>query len=55
MLRRRRFGALSVPIRAEFDHAIFGNVMQTSADALYGARHVAIKSGTEDRDACSAP
>jgi len=20
----------------EFDHAIFGNVMQTSADALYG-------------------
>jgi acetyl-CoA acetyltransferase family protein len=30
---------------AEFDHAIFGNVMQTSADALYGARHVALKSG----------
>jgi acetyl-CoA acetyltransferase family protein len=30
---------------AEFDHAIFGNVMQTSADALYGARHVALKAG----------
>src|SRR5438309_9590792 len=29
----------------DFDHAIFGNVMQTSADALYGARHVALKSG----------
>ncbi|HKV25134.1 MAG TPA: acetyl-CoA C-acetyltransferase [Candidatus Acidoferrum sp.] len=30
---------------AEFDHAIFGNVMQTSADAIYGARHVALKAG----------
>jgi len=30
---------------SEFDHAIFGNVMQTSADALYGARHVALKAG----------
>ena len=30
---------------AEFDHAIFGNVMQTSADALYGARHVGLKAG----------
>src|SRR5205807_2570005 len=29
----------------EFDHAIFGNVMQTSADALYGARHVGWKAG----------
>lgn len=28
-----------------FDHAIFGNVQQTSADALYGARHVALKAG----------
>jgi acetyl-CoA acyltransferase 2 len=28
-----------------FDHAIFGNVMQTSADALYGARHVGLKAG----------
>ena len=29
----------------EFDHTIFGNVMQTSADALYGARHVGLKAG----------
>src|ERR1700739_742174 len=30
---------------AEFDHVIFGNVMQTSADAIYGARHVGLKGG----------
>jgi len=30
---------------SEFDHVIFGNVMQTSADALYGARHVGLKAG----------
>src|SRR5258708_6755012 len=30
---------------AAIDHAIFGNVMQTSADALYGARHVGLKAG----------
>ena len=29
---------------AQIDHAIFGNVMQTSADALYGARHVGLKA-----------
>jgi len=29
----------------EFDHVVFGNVMQTSADALYGARHVGLKAG----------
>ncbi len=29
----------------EFDHSIFGNVQQTSSDALYGARHVALKAG----------
>jgi acetyl-CoA acetyltransferase family protein len=27
------------------DHVIVGNVMQTSADAIYGARHVALKAG----------
>src|SRR6187399_3759991 len=27
------------------DHAVIGNVMQTSADAIYGARHVALKAG----------
>jgi acetyl-CoA acetyltransferase family protein len=35
----------------EFDHAIFGNVMQTSADALYGARHVALKAGLKTETA----
>jgi len=30
---------------ADFDHAIFGNALQTSGDALYGARHVALKAG----------
>jgi acetyl-CoA acetyltransferase family protein len=28
-----------------FDHAVFGNALQTSGDALYGARHVALKAG----------
>ena len=27
------------------DHAIVGNVLQTSADAIYGARHVALNAG----------
>ena len=27
------------------DHVIFGNALQTSADALYGARHVGLKAG----------
>jgi acetyl-CoA acetyltransferase family protein len=27
------------------DHVVFGNVMQTSADAIYGARHVGLKCG----------
>lgn len=29
----------------QIDQVIFGNAMQTSGDALYGARHVALKSG----------
>jgi acetyl-CoA acetyltransferase family protein len=29
----------------DVDHVIFGNVMQTSSDAAYGARHVALKAG----------
>jgi acetyl-CoA acetyltransferase family protein len=33
-------------VRPEWiDHAVFGNVLQTSADAIYGARHVALKAG----------
>jgi acetyl-CoA acetyltransferase family protein len=27
------------------DHVVIGNVLQTSADAIYGARHVALKAG----------
>jgi acetyl-CoA acetyltransferase family protein len=27
------------------EHAVFGNVMQTSADAIYGARHIALRAG----------
>jgi len=30
---------------AEIDHVIFGNALQTSGDAIYGARHVGLKSG----------
>ncbi len=29
----------------ELDHAVFGNAQQTSGDALYGARHVALRAG----------
>ena len=29
----------------DFDHAIFGNALQTSGDAIYGARHGALKAG----------
>jgi acetyl-CoA acetyltransferase family protein len=30
---------------AEVGHVIFGNALQTSGDAIYGARHVGLKSG----------
>ena len=33
-----------VPV-TDFDHVIFGNVLQTSADAIYHARHVGLKAG----------
>ena len=29
----------------DVDHVVFGNVMQTSSDAVYGARHVGLKAG----------
>jgi len=29
----------------EIEHAVFGNAQQTSGDAIYGARHVALKAG----------
>jgi len=28
----------------KIDHVVMGNAMQTSADALYGARHVGLKA-----------
>src|SRR5215216_6269378 len=30
---------------AVVNHVVFGNVLQTSADAVYGARHVGLKAG----------
>jgi acetyl-CoA acetyltransferase family protein len=30
---------------AEVNHVIFGNALQTSGDAIYGARHVALRAG----------
>ena len=30
---------------AEIEHVIMGNALQTSADAIYGARHAALKAG----------
>ena len=30
---------------ADIDHVVFGNVLQTSADAIYLARHVALRAG----------
>ncbi len=30
---------------AHIDHVVMGNALQTSGDALYGARHVALKAG----------
>src|ERR1051325_8277334 len=30
---------------ADIDHVIVGNALQTSGDAIYGARHVGLKSG----------
>ena len=32
----------------DVDHAIFGNVLQTSADAIYYARHIALRAGCPD-------
>ena len=29
----------------DIDHVIFGNVLQTSGDAIYGARHIGLKAG----------
>ncbi len=31
----------------EVDHVVFGNVLQSSSDAIYGARHVGLKAGLQ--------
>lgn len=41
---RAAIGRAGVPAD-RFDHCIMGNALQTSGDALYGARHVALKAG----------
>jgi acetyl-CoA acetyltransferase family protein len=33
----------------KIDHVVFGNALQTSNDALYGARHVGLKAGVPER------
>ena len=30
---------------AQVDHVVFGNVLQTSSDAVFGARHIGLKAG----------
>jgi acetyl-CoA acetyltransferase family protein len=40
---RAAFRRTGVPPEA-IDHVVFGNVLQTSSDAVYGARHVALKA-----------
>jgi acetyl-CoA acetyltransferase family protein len=34
---------------AEMDHVIVGNALQTSGDAIYGARHVGLKAGVPNQ------
>ena len=41
---RGAFAATNVAAE-EIEHAIIGNALQTSGDAIYGARHVALKAG----------
>jgi acetyl-CoA acetyltransferase family protein len=33
----------------KIDHVVMGNALQTSADAIYGARHVGLKAGVPER------
>lgn len=39
----------------EIDHVVFGNAQQTSGDALYGARHVALRAGVPTQTAALSP
>jgi acetyl-CoA acyltransferase 2 len=41
---RAALEATGVPA-ADIDHTVMGNAQQTSGDAIYGARHVALKAG----------
>jgi acetyl-CoA acetyltransferase family protein len=41
---RGALAATGVPAE-DIDHTIIGNALQTSGDAIYGARHVALKAG----------
>ena len=41
----RGAGPVRRRVRAEVDHVVFGNVLQTSADAIYLARHVGLRAG----------
>jgi acetyl-CoA acetyltransferase family protein len=41
---RAALSAAGVPA-GDIDHTIIGNALQTSGDAIYGARHVALKAG----------
>ena len=35
---------------AAVDHVVMGNALQTSGDAIYGARHVALRAGLKAAD-----
>ena len=41
---RGALGATGVSAQ-DIDHTVIGNALQTSGDAIYGARHVALKAG----------
>ena len=44
--RRGSSGDQKIQVRAEnIDHVIFGNALQTSADAIYLARHIGLRAG----------
>src|SRR5439155_17098956 len=40
--------ARSGAVASRIDHVVFGNAMQTSGNAMYGARHVGLKAGLPD-------
>jgi acetyl-CoA acyltransferase 2 len=48
LVARAAISQAGVP-REDFDHVVFGNVMQTSSDAIYLARHIGLKAGLPPR------